>query len=190
MTRPLPFALALALALAAAPARAEPKMANRIAAVVGDEPITLRALQIRARRDLAALDRAPDPPQEKAQRRAKVLREALRHMIDERLVERAARAARIEVGEDLIRRAIDRSAAELHISREAFLARSVEVELAAYFRRYLLEWMVLDRAYLEIHDESLTAAGGAARRQAFRAQWLEAQAREVGVEVRLVGEGV
>ena len=190
MTHLLPFAFALAGFLVAVPARAEPMIANRIVAVVGDEPITFRALQVRARWQLATLDRALVPPQEKAERRRKGLRRTLREMIDEKLVERAAQAAQIEVSDELMSLSIDKTAAHQNLSRDALRAWALEVgltpvELTAHFRRALLEWLVLNRAYKEVHGETI----GEARRQAFRAQWLEAQAREVGVEVGLVEGG-
>lgn len=156
--RPLRFALATALALGlfarARPARAV--IVERIVAVVGDRPILLSELRHRARPVLTlaarnALEQGTPPeaiPMQLTIAEPKAMRDTLKEMIDERLLEEQANHAHLSVSVAEVDRGIEQKADELHVSEKELWARAhaqgyTDQDYRDEVRRQLLEGKLL-----------------------------------------------
>ncbi|WP_282422910.1 SurA N-terminal domain-containing protein [Polyangium sp. 15x6] len=182
------FAFGVMLA-ASTPVRAEPVrrvVVDRIVAVVDREVITLVEVRRRAApllRGLASVDEATRPVAE-----ARMYRELVSQMVDERLIARRARMASIVVAASEIDAAIDSLAQKNNLSRDALLA---EVRTAGHseadyrddVHRQLLLFKCL-RVYLAGKKKGLAELNDALVQEASRAM-LEESKREVHIEVRL-----
>ncbi len=141
---------------------------ERVAAVVGERPILLSELRLRAKPHLERLARSAPTPAEQAAAESAIYRDLLDRMIDERLVESAADKAHLTVTQDEIDRALDAVAAENRMSRRSVLDDAqrqglTEAEYRDELRRQLLEGKLVqlrvrDRVHVTEHDARVAYA--------------------------------
>lgn len=143
--------VAASLALLCDNARGERYVVDRVVAVVGDEPLLLSTLQRRADPHVLALHRTVTATGERLIGRAKIYRDVLERLIEERLMARAADQRGVAVAPEEIERALDQVAAQNEMSRAQLLGeveRSAGMTAAEYrdeLRRQLLEYKLLQQ---------------------------------------------
>ena len=116
-------ALAFIVLAQAASAPGAPPVLDRIAGIVGDTPIFLSEVRMRARPTLAVAELAAGGDKAKVEAaRVQVPREMLDRMIDERLEEREAERLHITVSTDEIDNGIDAVSKQAKLSKEALFA--------------------------------------------------------------------
>lgn len=139
------------VARAATPERGARVVIDRVVAVVDGQPILLSTLRRRAAPFIHASRGVPGYHRQQALRR--VYRELMRRLVDERLVECAARDAGFSVDRATVNAAIDAVEKQNHM-KHADLLRALrgagmnEKEYRAVIRRHLLERELLD-AYIQ-----------------------------------------
>jgi len=128
--------LGAALSLGGAGAWAE-EVIDRVVCVVDDDAIFLSELERRARPFLAEIP-ASLSAQQRAERRAEVLRTALDRMLDDQLIRRAATRAHLTVSEDDVDEFIGRMATERGATPEQiYAALQQEGVSRAEYRQYM-----------------------------------------------------
>lgn len=126
----------LALCAAGASGWAE-EVVDRVVCVVDDDAIFLSELERRARPFLAEIP-AGLPTEQRAQRRAEVMRTALDRMLDDQLIRRAATRAHLTVSEDDVDEFIGRMATERGATPEQiYAALQQEGVSRAEYRTYM-----------------------------------------------------
>lgn len=93
---------------------------DRIVAVVDGDPILLSTLRARARSSLKQLPSAPEARRKAAR---KLYHTLVKRLVEERLVEHAARDAGVKMDRAAVDRTIERLAAQWHYTREELLQR-------------------------------------------------------------------
>jgi parvulin-like peptidyl-prolyl isomerase len=162
-------ALLLAL-LTALPAQAQPRVVDRVVAVVGDSAILLS--ELRARGSLSTNAQA---------------RELLSRMIDEELLKRAAARSHLTVTSDEIDRALGATRSE-PAARAEIARKLLENKLLKLRRVYVTDKdLAALRARLgpQIDEATLRERAMAERLEAERTRYLEELRRTTFVEVRL-----
>ena len=164
--------LGVALSLGGAGAWAE-EVIDRVVCVVDDDAIFLSELERRARPFLAEIP-AGLSAQQRAERRAEVLRTALDRMIDDQLIRRAATRAHLTVSEDDVDEFIGRMATERGATPEQIYAALQQegvsrTEYRTYMESEVLQLRVLQarvRGRINITDADLQQAYRRAVREA------------------------
>lgn len=177
----LPAILAVASLL---PYAAHATVVERIVAVVGDRAILMSELRTRA---VPYMARAKDLPSE-AHRAAAITqlhKTLIQQLVDEELIARAARKAKIVISEQDVTNALDRVAKQNKITTERLLdeARNSGMQESQYrdeLRRQLLEARLLSlrvQGRVRVRDEDLRAAYlgivlDERKRLGFEASWI------------------
>lgn len=186
--------VAIALAIAT-PALAEPVVVDGVVAVVDGKPITLTALRKRAAPYILQIERSTMAKWSQPDAIRTALSELLDRLIDEVLVEDAARRAGIKLSDKEIDDAIDRVAKEQKTTREGLMAEALVYgmtarEVRAEYSRQLLEWRVLYWTWGQSHDRPVPEGqAGTDTLVAWKKQWLEARRKAACVERRLSASG-
>lgn len=144
--RPLRFALSAAAivgALCAAP-RAEATIVERVVAIVGERPILLSELRLRARPFRYRIAAETQDPTQLAALESKMYAELLNRMIDERLEEQAADKAHIVVTPEEVDNGIRNIAAQARLTPKQLVAEAkkqglTEQDYRDEIRRQVLE---------------------------------------------------
>ena len=171
-TRRAGWLLGVALSLGGAGAWAE-EVLDRVVCVVDDDAIFLSELERRARPFLAEIP-AGLSAQQRAERRAEVLRTALDRMIDDQLIRRAATRAHLTVSEDDVDEFIGRMATERGATPEQIYAALQQegvsrTEYRTYMESEVLQLRVLQarvRGRINLTDADLQQAYRRAVREA------------------------
>lgn len=194
MTRVRSLALVAAIAAAgiARSAGAEPRIIDRVVAVIDDDALFASELRERAAPFLLRIEREIAEPVRRAAATAEAHRELLRRMIDEVLFERAAKDAYVSVAPDEVDTALRSIAEQNKLTPEQVLAMAAEQGLPerAYreeLRRQLLEGKLLQirMSRKRISLAGLSQAEQSLRLEAERRAWIEELRRGAFVEVRL-----
>ncbi|HEY8078782.1 MAG TPA: SurA N-terminal domain-containing protein [Labilithrix sp.] len=161
---------AAALAFGSPPS-ADAAVVERVAAVVGDRPILLSELRLRARPYLQRIARESPDAAQRAAAESVMYAELLDRLIDERLVAQAADRAHIAVAPEEIDRAIGEVAAQNRITPRELLADATrqgltESEYREEIRRQLLEGKLVQlRVRGRVHVTEQDARAAYARSQ-------------------------
>jgi len=163
------YAGALAAFLAiGAPRPAEGAIVERIVAVVGERPILLSELRLRARPHMYRIHLStPDPTQQAAQE-SEMFRELLNRMIDERLEEQAADKAHLTVTPEDVDAGIQQVAGQAKLTPKDLIAEAkrqglTEQDYRDEIRRQLLEGKLVQlrvRGRVRVTDQDARAAYG------------------------------
>jgi peptidyl-prolyl cis-trans isomerase SurA len=182
-----PSSSLLAFACAALmPLLARAEVVDRVVAVVGREAIALSELRDRQKVTAPSGGR---PPTSEAQ--AKLDRDTLAAMVEERLIAREAERQHLTVEDAEIDRAFGLIAEQQHLTREQLKTAVAQLTDPALYRAYLRA-QILDQRVTnaKLADRMQKLAGRpAAEREAARdrerAAWLDEARRGMRVEVRL-----
>jgi peptidyl-prolyl cis-trans isomerase SurA len=184
VTRPL---VGLALLLAAPAARASP-VVDRLVAIVGETPIFLSDVRARVRPHLPRITAQTRDATERATIEAQAHRQQLDQMIDEELIGRAAKDARIEVTDAEIEAAIAMVGKETNLSPEAILAEVARQGFTAAEYRAEVGRQLLGGRWLLINASRAPGAKPeevAAHREAERRRLVQKLREKTFIEVRL-----
>jgi peptidyl-prolyl cis-trans isomerase SurA len=149
-SRRLVTGVVVALGLIGAPVDdAQASIADRIVAVVGERPILLSELRQRARPHLLRMASTSPSPTDQSAAEARIFREVLDGMIDERLEERAAAKARLSATSEEVENGIRRVAEQTKLTpsdviEEAKKQGLSEEEYRAEIRRQVVEGKLIE----------------------------------------------
>jgi peptidyl-prolyl cis-trans isomerase SurA len=179
----LSFAAAAAAIVPAAPARAI--VVERVVAVIGDRPILLSELRMRARPFLIQIAQKVPPGPQQAAAESQVFKELIEKMIDDELETQAADRAKITVTSDEIDAAMKNIAAGQNLTvadlvRGAQRSGLTEQDYRTELRRQILEGKMLQlrvKGRVRITEEDVKAmyertVRDERRRREYRAAWI------------------
>lgn len=180
-------ALAIAITLAPRHSAADPKLVDAVVAVVGGKPITLLQVRKRARLYIDEAKRGATADWQKPELVRKVLLEVLDRMIDEALVEAAAKSASISVTNKEVEAAIARALESGGTTREALAAKGWNEDLLhEEYARQLVEQRVLSWAWMKKHDGAYPTGATAAKVwEEFRASFFAERRKATCIERRV-----
>lgn len=186
--RSLP-ALALACALAAgassAATAAHATIVERVVAVVGERPILLSDLRLRARPFLTHIYATTQNPAQQAAQETDMFRELLTRMIDERLEDQAADKAHVNVTADEIDRALKQKADTINLTPKELLAEAKRQGLSEQDYRDELRRQILDGKLLQLRVMGRVRVTDADGRAAYE-RWRKDIGAETFVDVRVL----
>jgi len=186
--RPLPVA-ALAGAIAACAVLAAPTaqatIVERVVAVVGERPILLSDLRMRARPFLTHIYATTQNPAQQAAQETDMFRELLTRMIDERLEEQAADKAHVNVTADEIDRALKQKADTINLSTKELLVEAKRQGLSEQDYRDELRRQILDGKLLQLRVMSRVRVTDADAHAAYD-RWRREIGSETFVDVRIL----
>jgi peptidyl-prolyl cis-trans isomerase SurA len=151
-----------------APRVAEAAIVERVVAVVGERPILLSELRLRARPHLYRIAMATQNPTQQAAQESEMFRELLNRMIDERLEEQAADKAHVTVTPEEVDNGIKQVAAQAKMTPKDLVAEAkrqglTEQDYRDEIRRQVLEGKLIQlrvRGRVRVTDQDARAAYG------------------------------
>ncbi|MBX3231833.1 MAG: SurA N-terminal domain-containing protein [Labilithrix sp.] len=165
---------------------AEAAIVERIVAVVGERPILLSELRLRARPHIyKLLERNPSPTQ-LAAAESELFRELLSRMIDERLEEQTASKANITVPPEEVDNAIRTLAAQQHVDPAILIAEARrQGNLSEQDYRDEIRRQVLEGKLIQLRVRSRVRVSEADARQIYNRE-IKKLAQEQTVDLRLL----
>jgi peptidyl-prolyl cis-trans isomerase SurA len=166
------YAFAAAVFLAALtvgiPRDASGAIVERVVAVVGERPILLSELRLRARPHLFRIAMSTPNPTQQAAQESEMFRELLNRMIDERLEEQAADKAHLTVTPEEVDNGIRQVAAQAKLAPKDLVAEAkrqglTEQDYRDEIRRQVLEGKLIQlrvRGRVRVTDQDARAAYG------------------------------
>lgn len=156
----------LALGIAVAERSAEASIVERVVAVVGERPILLSELRLRARPHLIRIAMMSKNPSQQAAEENDTFKEVLSRMIDERLEDQAADKAHLSVSPEEIDNGIRQVAAQQRIDPRTLIAEAkrqglTEQDYRDEIRRQVLEGKLVQlrvRGRVRITDDDARTA--------------------------------
>jgi peptidyl-prolyl cis-trans isomerase SurA len=138
---------------------------ERIVAVVGDRPILMSDLRARARPYLARIQQELPTESHRAAAVTQLHKQLIQQLVDEELIARAARRAKIVISEEDIASALERVAKQNNITlarllEEATSSGMTELQYREELRRQILEARMLNlrvQGRVRVRDEDLRA---------------------------------
>ena len=145
---------------------AKASIVERIVAVVGERPILLSDLRLRARPHLWRIAASTQSPSQQAAQESEMFRELLNRLIDERLEEGAADKSHITVSPDEVDNGIRQVAAQTKLAPKDVLSEAkkqglTEQDYRDEIRRQVLEGKLIQlrvRGRVRVTDEDARAA--------------------------------
>lgn len=152
----------------ATPREADAAIIERIVAVVGERPILLSELRLRARPHLFRIAMSTQNPSQQAAQESEMFRELLNRMIDERLEEQAADKAHLTVTPEEVDNGIKQVAAQAKMQPKDLVAEAKRQGLSEQdyrdeIRRQVLEGKLIQlrvRGRVRVTDQDARAAYG------------------------------
>lgn len=147
-------------------ADAEASVVERVVAVVGDDPVLLSDLRLRARPYLVRINQQVPAGAQRNAAISQLYETVLQRLVDERLQEKAAQKSRIVVTAQEISDALGRVAKQNNISVEALMAEArrsgmTDAQYRQEIRRQLLEAKLLNlrvQGRIRVTNEDVRAA--------------------------------
>lgn len=165
---------------------AEASIVERIVAVVGERPILLSELRLRARPHLYRIMMATNDPTQQAAQESSMFRELLSRMIDERLEEQAAAKSNITVSSEEVDAGIRQVAAQAHIDVPTAIAEAKrqgglsEQDYRDEIRRQVLEGKLIQ---LRVRNRVRVTDADA---RAVYSRWVKENQKEQTIDLRLL----
>jgi peptidyl-prolyl cis-trans isomerase SurA len=184
--RVLPLLAGAALLLGVAVSRpAEASIVERIVAVVGERPILLSELRLRARPHLWRIAASTPNPTQQAAQESEMFRELLNRLIDERLEEGAADKSHITVSPDEIDNGIRQVASQTKLQPKDVIAEAkrqglTEQDYRDEIRRQVLEGKLIQlrvRGRVRVTEQDASAAYG---------HWLKEVEQQHPVDLKII----
>jgi peptidyl-prolyl cis-trans isomerase SurA len=165
---------------------AEASIVERIVAVVGERPILLSELRLRARPHLYRIMQQTQNPAQQAAQESEMFRELLSRMIDERLEEQAAAKANITVGSDEVDAGIRQVAAQAHIDVPTAIAEAKrQGGLSEQDYRDEIRRQVLEGKLIQLRVRNRVRVTDADARNVY-SRWVKEMQKEQTVDLRLL----
>lgn len=198
--------LALTAVLACGASTARATIVERIVAVVGDRPILLSELRLRARPYLLQIAQKAQPGPQRAAAESQLFKELIDKMVDEELEVQAAEHAKIAVTSTEIDSSINNLAASQGITPDELMktvlkAGMSEVEYRSELRRQILEVKMLQlrvKGHVLLSEEDVKSMYDRTLREErhhrdYRARWivlrlLPGSSKEALLERRVLAE--
>jgi peptidyl-prolyl cis-trans isomerase SurA len=179
-------ALAVTGALALAdPRPAEASIVERIVAVVGERPILLSELRLRARPHLYRIAMSTNNPTQQAAQESEMFRELLNRMIDERLEEQAADKAHLTVTPEEVDNGIRQVAAQQRMTPKDIVNEAKKQGLSEQDYRDEIRRQVLEGKLIQLRVRGRVRVTEQDARAAY-AHWAREVARESPVDLRIL----
>lgn len=174
----------MAVVTDAPPAKAS--IVERIVAVVGERPILLSELRLRARPHLFRIMQATQNPAQQAAQESEMFRELLSRMIDERLEEQAAAKANITVGSEEVDAGIRQVAAQAHIDVPTAIAEAKrQGGLSEQDYRDEIRRQVLEGKLIQLRVRNRVRVTDADARAVYN-RWVKEMQKEQTIDLRLL----
>ncbi|MGC4066181.1 MAG: SurA N-terminal domain-containing protein [Polyangiaceae bacterium] len=170
---------------------------ERIVAVVGDRPILMSDLRARARPYLSRIQQELPTESHRAAAITQLHKQLIQQLVDEELIARAARRAKIVISEEDIAAALERVAKQNNITlarllEEAASSGMTELQYREELRRQILEARMLNlrvQGRVRVRDEDLRAMYLSLvleerKKLGFEAAWIVLDGRSEGATER------
>jgi peptidyl-prolyl cis-trans isomerase SurA len=165
---------------------AEASIVERIVAVVGERPILLSELRLRARPHLYRIQTQAQNSAQQAAEESAMFRELLSRMIDERLEEQAASKANITVGPDEVDAGIRQVAAQAHIDVPTAIAEAKrQGGLSEQDYRDEIRRQVLEGKLIQLRVRNRVRVTDADARNTYN-RWAKEMMKEQTIDLRLL----
>lgn len=165
---------------------ADAAIVERVVAVVGERPILLSELRLRARPALYRIMMATSDPTQQAAQENSMYRELLSRMIDERLEEQAAAKANITVGSEEVDAGIRQVAAQAHIDVPTAIAEAKrQGGLSEQDYRDEIRRQVLEGKLIQLRVRNRVRVTEADARAVYH-RWVKEMQKEQTVDLRLL----